>query len=157
MIVQRNILIDDERTALISDFGLSDLSKMWSAVSMDTMSPYGENERYNAYEIFPSRNNRDPKPSYESDVYSLGCVIHEVRPTGWHISREPRITNIHSSSTASAPSMSLRHFTTSWTRSRTGNCLHTDLKIYEGKHNPSYGIFWSHVGNSTLWSVLQRN
>lgn len=76
---QKNIMIDELRVAQLCDFGLSEIAKLTGPASMPTTSPYGETERYRAHELFPSKKNRHPKPSYASDVYALGCVIHQVR------------------------------------------------------------------------------
>jgi serine/threonine protein kinase len=101
--MQKNILIDDDHTAVICDFGLSDLSRLLNVVSPDMASASEEIERYKAHELFYSRNNRNPTPSYESDVYSLGCVIHEVRTVARIWYGLFLITIFRSSSTTSAP------------------------------------------------------
>ncbi|KIM29317.1 hypothetical protein M408DRAFT_68273, partial [Serendipita vermifera MAFF 305830] len=79
-----NVLIDDCGVAKLCDFGLVRLVNWHGAAGMTTTTPYTGTELYKAPELFMSRENRHPVATFESDIYSLGCVILEfverVRP-----------------------------------------------------------------------------
>ena len=70
-----NILVDSSHTARIADFGLTSILRNPS-ISM-SVSPPAEGGTYQwmAPELF----SEDSRPSKESDVYSLGMVVYEVR------------------------------------------------------------------------------
>lgn len=72
------MLITDERKGQLCDFGLVSLAEWHGPAGMTTTSPHGGTVRYKAPDLFPSKTNRNPKPSFYSDVYALGCVTYEV-------------------------------------------------------------------------------
>lgn len=77
-ISQVNVLIDDLGVAKLCDFGLVRLVDWRGDFGMTTTSPYTGTELYKAPELFISQENRHPLPTFESDIYSLGCILLEV-------------------------------------------------------------------------------
>ncbi|KIM20542.1 hypothetical protein M408DRAFT_81867, partial [Serendipita vermifera MAFF 305830] len=74
-----NVLVDDIGAARLCDFGLVRLADWDGPAGMTTTSPYTGTERYKPPELFISKENRRPVATFEGDIYSLGCVILEVR------------------------------------------------------------------------------
>lgn len=70
--------MDGHGVAKLCDFGLARLLEWEGPAGMTTTSPYGGTMLYKAYELFKSRENPYPLPSFASDVYALGCVILEA-------------------------------------------------------------------------------
>jgi serine/threonine protein kinase len=77
--LQHNVLISDDGVGQLCDFGLVSLAETQGPTGLTTTSPYGGTARYKAPELVPSRDNRDPKPNYASDIYAFGCITYEVR------------------------------------------------------------------------------
>ncbi|KIM20456.1 hypothetical protein M408DRAFT_47009, partial [Serendipita vermifera MAFF 305830] len=67
-----NILIDEDRTPKICDFGLAVVLSDRRDTAMNTTSEYTGTERYLAPEIVKGETNAPPTPA--SDVYALGSV-----------------------------------------------------------------------------------
>jgi serine/threonine protein kinase len=77
-VLQHNILIGDDGRGQLCDFGLVRLFDWQGPRGLTTTTPYGGTLKYKAYELFRSEGNRNPLPTFASDVYALGCVIYEV-------------------------------------------------------------------------------
>jgi serine/threonine protein kinase len=76
---QANVLVGDDGVAKLCDFGLVRLAEWEGPAGMTTTSVYTGTERYKAPELFISSENRHPLASFEGDIYSLGCIMLEVR------------------------------------------------------------------------------
>jgi serine/threonine protein kinase len=77
--LQTNVLVDDNGVVKLCDFGLVKLHDWEGAHGMTTTSPYAGTPRYKAPELFISNKNRWPEATLEADIYSLGCMMVEVR------------------------------------------------------------------------------
>jgi serine/threonine protein kinase len=77
--LQTNVLVDDDGVAKLCDFGLVKLHDWEGVHGMTTTSPYAGTTRYKAPELFISNRNRWPEATLEADIYSLGCMMVEVR------------------------------------------------------------------------------
>jgi len=75
--VKNNILIDNNSSARIADFGLTSALRKHSMSISITAPTCGGTLRWMAPELFTD----NPHPSKASDVYALGMVIYEV---GFH-------------------------------------------------------------------------
>jgi serine/threonine protein kinase len=77
--MQKNILVSDCGRALIADFGISLI-----VVSMKLPSTQLSNGtmRWMAPELFKDDGENIPSMTLQSDVWSLGCVLYEVRFDG---------------------------------------------------------------------------
>ena len=77
-ISQDNILISDEGQAQITDFGVACI------LDVRGYSTYIQrNVRYVAPELMPinpTQDGRDPRPTLESDIYSLAILLLQVCP-----------------------------------------------------------------------------
>ena len=73
--MKSNILIDSNRSARIADFGLTSLLRHPSISISVTAPSWGGTLQRMAPELFDGMTS----PSRESDIYSLGMVIYEVR------------------------------------------------------------------------------
>jgi serine/threonine protein kinase len=75
----KNVLISDEGVAQLCDFGLVSVAEWGGPTGINTSTPFAGTMRYEAYELLGSKENRDPRPTFASDVYAFGCVAYEVR------------------------------------------------------------------------------
>ena len=71
--------MDSNGVAKLCDFGLVRLADWQGPAGMTTTSAYTGTERYKAPELFISVDNRHPVATVEGDIYSLGCIMLEVR------------------------------------------------------------------------------
>jgi serine/threonine protein kinase len=85
-----NVLVDKHGIAKLCDFGLTRLPSWQGPAGMTTTTPYTGTTSYKAPELFPSAESRLPVATYEGDIYSLGCIMLEVRdsPDDWFVSDE---------------------------------------------------------------------
>lgn len=74
-----NVLVDKYGVGKLCDFGLVRLPYWQDSAGMNTTTPYTGSTPYKAPELFASRENRFPVATFEGDIYSLGCVMLEVR------------------------------------------------------------------------------
>jgi serine/threonine protein kinase len=72
-----NILVDDG-VARLCDFGLSRLVHQQELGDLTATTVYDGPERYMAPEIFASVDVQRVIPTYEGDIYALGCIMLEV-------------------------------------------------------------------------------
>lgn len=72
MLYQANVLVDNELTVKLSDFGLSIFADTTSA-SVGSLA--GGAARWMAPEVMMGGS----QPTFASDIYSFACVILEVR------------------------------------------------------------------------------
>jgi len=73
-----NVLITDQGTACLCDFGLSTLMIAFHGTSFYT-STVGGNARWAAPEIFCFTDSETPRSlTVQSDVYSFGCILLEI-------------------------------------------------------------------------------
>jgi serine/threonine protein kinase len=78
-ILQTNVLVTDEGKACLCDFGLSSLMLEFYDTTFCT-STIGGNARWAAPEIYHiTVDNAVPSATSQSDVYSLGCIMLQVR------------------------------------------------------------------------------
>ncbi|KAG8840836.1 hypothetical protein FRB96_008613 [Tulasnella sp. 330] len=74
-----NILLSDNNEALITDFGLSRVFADEIPDIGGKSSIHNTNFRYKAPELWDKRpDGKQPKPSKESDIYSLGGTVLEI-------------------------------------------------------------------------------
>ena len=74
------MLIDDAGNARLCDFGLASLLGEESGSGLTTTTDYTGTARYTAPELIdPPTDTGGYKPTPPSDIFSLGCVIYEVR------------------------------------------------------------------------------
>lgn len=80
---QANILISDDGHALLADFGLMNVALDFEASCADTSALIGGTTRWMSPELLvPEKfGSLDGKPTKASDMYALGMVILEVRPS----------------------------------------------------------------------------
>lgn len=71
--------MDDDGVAKLADFGLVRLDQWEGPRGMTTTSPYSGTMRYKPRELFIGAENRWPEATFEADIYSLGCMMVEVR------------------------------------------------------------------------------
>ena len=82
-IAKANVLISDDHTACISDFGLAMIAQDLSipgigSGSLPNTSAGHSPVRWTAPELFDFANGK-PSITFFSDVYSFGCVALEVK------------------------------------------------------------------------------
>ncbi len=74
------MLIDSDRTAKLSDFGLSNVIAELRGPSFMTSKMAGS-ARWAAPELFPPSDDV-PEANFFTDIYSLGSVVYHVRLLG---------------------------------------------------------------------------
>jgi serine/threonine protein kinase len=75
---QLNVLVDDDGSAKICDFGLLRLVRESAPTGMTTKSSHTGTTRYLSYELVSGEDDYDGKPTTASDVYALACIGMEV-------------------------------------------------------------------------------
>lgn len=75
--LQANVLIDEDETALLADFGLSVIANVGTSF---TNHYAAKSSGWTAPELLKPRDGCDDplRPTCESDMYSFGCVCAEV-------------------------------------------------------------------------------
>ena len=73
--LQSNILISDDRKALISDFGLSRLVEATTSYSINSSGVCGS-ARWMSPEQFPHTSDQPIKLDARNDVWSFGMVVY---------------------------------------------------------------------------------
>lgn len=78
---QDNIVVTDELRAQIIDFGIS---RLVGVKGFTTLAQ--RNVRFSAPELIPLQENPNTviRPTYESDIYSLGILLLQVSPKDEH-------------------------------------------------------------------------
>ena len=73
---QKSILVDDSGAAQLRDFGLTQLAEWQQPIESTEASIFSGRDRYTAPEL-----SHAPlaAATFESDVYSVGCVLLKVR------------------------------------------------------------------------------
>ncbi|KAJ8079056.1 Rho guanine nucleotide exchange factor [Marasmius tenuissimus] len=86
-----NVLITSDRTACITDLGLSPVLEGEEALGLSTASSCWRPVRWLAPELM--KNGKRPVLSLESDIYAFGCVCYEIyaRSIPFHDIEEYRI------------------------------------------------------------------
>ncbi|KXN81451.1 Serine/threonine-protein kinase HT1 [Leucoagaricus sp. SymC.cos] len=71
-----NILVSNDRRALIADFGLSRLAL--TTLVGSTEANLGHTTNWSAPEVVVGWDGQSSKPSKQSDIWSFGCLCYEV-------------------------------------------------------------------------------
>jgi len=87
--VQRNVLIDDDGTARLCDFGQSKLI----GIAGFTATKFAGSVRYLAPELLPTDSDEKLTPTRETDVYAFSMVALEVCDSGSFCSFRPSARN----------------------------------------------------------------
>jgi serine/threonine protein kinase len=96
--LQANILVSSTGVTRIADFGLSSIfdtsGPRWR--SMPTITQAGGTVRWMAPELLDeSHDGHSPRPTFSSDIYSLGSIMYEVSMVAFIFHRHLRSISVY--------------------------------------------------------------